>query len=215
MVTDGARAALLLSIHSRHAQKILSGEKRLEFRRVWPSQHVSTVIIYATAPVKRIVAIAKVRHVHRGSADRLCALSEKIGGGVPNGEITKYLEGRAEGFAIEFESVKQFAPAVDPKLVMPSFQAPQSFKYIDGSVLAELERCWEKQEKFGRIVLVSGVHGVGKTTMSENFAKVRTSIYSLSGVSSSLAEQGMTIAISSQNALRNCAVLISVVLPSL
>lgn len=52
--------SVLLSIYPCYARKILSGEKRLEFRKAWPSSGVTSFVIYSTSPVQRIVGIARV-----------------------------------------------------------------------------------------------------------------------------------------------------------
>ena len=45
----------LLSIKPEYAEKILKGEKLVEFRIVAFAQEVSKIFIYATSPVCRIV----------------------------------------------------------------------------------------------------------------------------------------------------------------
>ena len=45
----------LLSIHPRHAEAILQGEKLVELRRTAVARDVTHVLIYATAPVQAVV----------------------------------------------------------------------------------------------------------------------------------------------------------------
>ena len=61
--------SVLLSIYPCYARKILSGEKRLEFRKAWPSSGVTSFVIYSTSPVQRIVGIARVTKVSPWLAD--------------------------------------------------------------------------------------------------------------------------------------------------
>lgn len=54
---------LLISIHPKFVEKILTGEKRFEFRKHIPSCEISHILIHATTPEKRLVAIAEVEQV--------------------------------------------------------------------------------------------------------------------------------------------------------
>ena len=44
---------LLISIHPKFVEKILTGEKRFEFRKHIPSCEISHILIHATTPEKR------------------------------------------------------------------------------------------------------------------------------------------------------------------
>jgi predicted transcriptional regulator/adenylate kinase len=163
-------STVLLSLHPQHAQKILSGEKRLEFRRVWAKKPVATVVIYATVPVQRIVAIADVRKVHEGSASRLWALAKEIGGGLSRRALYDYLKGRKTGFAIELINVRKCDPALDPSLLINSFRPPQSFQYLSTMQRDSILRGARGGDR-GKVIFVAGVHGVGKTTLCKAVAQ--------------------------------------------
>lgn len=161
---------VLLSLHPKHAKKILSGEKKLEFRRVWATRPVVAIVIYATVPVQKIVAIAKVKQIHHGSPSSLWSLASEIGGGLSRRELYAYYKGRKKGFALELECVKRFPSPLIPSAFIKGFRAPQSFSYVDRNIFSVLEKEFELQSHEGRVLFVSGVHGVGKTTMCENYA---------------------------------------------
>jgi predicted transcriptional regulator/adenylate kinase len=159
---------VLMSLHPKHALKIVSGEKRLEFRRIWAKRPVSRVVIYATAPIQRIVAVATVKAVHSGSPTRLWFLCQTLGGGLTRRELYAYFRGKKTGYAVEIEGVALFEPALDPKLVIESFTPPQSLQYLSPPVFEKIE-AKATQEK-GRVFFVAGVHGVGKTTLCSSIA---------------------------------------------
>ncbi len=165
-------SSVLLSLHPQHAIKILSGEKKLEFRRIWATRPISTVVIYATVPVQKIVAIARVKCVHNGSPTALWELSKKIGGGLSRRKLYEYYEGRSSGFAIELDSVQRYPSPLPPEQFITGFRAPQSFSYVNQQTLNGLEQELSRQAPSGRILFVGGVHGVGKTTLCENYAKL-------------------------------------------
>lgn len=155
----------LLSIYPRYANKILSGEKRLEFRKSWASSDVSSFVIYATTPVQKIVGIARVKQVHKGSATALWQLAQQIGGGVSRRVLYDYFRGKPEGFAIEIESVLPCSTPLDPELYLPNFTPPQSFVYLERAIYKRIETAVTKQPSKGRMIFIAGVHGVGKTTL--------------------------------------------------
>lgn len=160
----------LLSLHPRHAVKILAGEKRFEFRRVWATRPVSEIVIYATAPIQRIVAMARVRRVHRGSATALWKLSQEIGGGLSRRELFKYFNAKRSGYAIELDSIITCVQPLDPKALLEGFRPPQSFKYLDKTAADLIKMAIQKRSCPGRVIFVAGVHGVGKTTLCEKFS---------------------------------------------
>src|SRR3954454_6028367 len=55
-----AQRVALMSIHPQYADAILAGTKRVEFRKRRLAPDVSTVVIYATRPVGRIVGTFEV-----------------------------------------------------------------------------------------------------------------------------------------------------------
>lgn len=161
----------LLSIYPRYANKILSGKKRLEFRKTWAANNVAALVIYATAPIQKIVGIAHVKKVHQGSPTALWKLAQEIGGGVSRRVLYEYFQGRLEGVAIEIESVLSCSSPLDPEQFFPNFIPPQSFTYLDGATFKLIDTTIKKQTPVGRVLLIAGVHGVGKTTLCKGVSQ--------------------------------------------
>ena len=160
----------LLSIYPRYANKILSGEKRLEFRKSWAAGDVSAFVIYATAPVQKIVGIARIKQVYKGSATALWRLAREMGGGVSRRVLYDYFRGKQQGFAIEIESVFPCSVPLDPEVYLPNFTPPQSFNYLDRASFKRIETAIKKQPLKGRVIFIAGVHGVGKTTLCKGIS---------------------------------------------
>lgn len=159
---------VVISLHPEHANKILSGNKKLEFRRVWATKPVKAVVIYATQPVQKIVAIGYVKQTHYGSPHKLWNIAKLIGGGLSRRSLYKYFEGKKSGYAIEFERIVKLKRPVHPESVFNSFHPPQSFTYLKESESENLEALVADQADLpGKVIFVSGVHGVGKTSMCE------------------------------------------------
>lgn len=134
----------LISIRPCFVEKILSGEKKLEFRRSWAAQQVDVLVIYSSAPTQRIVAAVNVVGVTEGSPTALWELSKEKGGGVTRQLIYDYFEGKKTGFAIEIADVLEFERPVDPKKVFKDFLPPQSFRYLDAKDYSKiLQQSWK------------------------------------------------------------------------
>lgn len=123
--------SVLISIHPIYAKKIISGEKRVEFRRSWASNPVKQVVFYSTAPVQRIVAIAQIMKVHVGTKTKLWGLAQELGGGISRRKLFEYLEGKNTGVAIELGDINIIAKPTTPiDLFGDGFRPPQSFRYF-------------------------------------------------------------------------------------
>ena len=124
----------LISIHPVHVEKILSGEKNLEFRRVWPEQPISALVVYATRPEQRLAAVVQVAGVVRASKTALWQVATREGGGITRRSLLNYLVGREEGVAIRLGERLDLGSDVLPTRVFgASFRPPQSFRYLSDS----------------------------------------------------------------------------------
>ena len=61
------KQAVLISIHPEHVDNIMSGEKVFEYRKILPRRDISFLVLYCTAPVKKIIAVAEVLGCVKGS----------------------------------------------------------------------------------------------------------------------------------------------------
>lgn len=132
-------SAALISIHPAYVEKILSGEKRLEFRRGWAKAEVNLLVIYATAPVQRVVAVAQLGQVLRGTKSRLWELARAHGGGISRRKLFAYMEGKKHGVALELLRRRRIVGGIDPRsLFGDEFRPPQSFRYLSQGELSLL-----------------------------------------------------------------------------
>ena len=139
-------SSALISIHPTYVEKILSGEKRLEFRRGWASSSVDFLVIYATSPIQRIVAIAELGKVTRGSKTQLWKLARDKGGGISRRKLFAYLEGKKEGVALELLRKLRISDGINPRMVFgDEFHPPQSFRYLKRDELDLLCRHLENE----------------------------------------------------------------------
>ena len=121
---------ILISIHPRFAEAIMRGEKTVEFRRRWTKREASHLVIYATAPVKQIVAVATIEEVIEDRQSNLWKLSQAHGGGITRSELANYFAGLKTGFGIRLGSVSSPRRPIDPFVRFEEFRAPQSFRFL-------------------------------------------------------------------------------------
>lgn len=132
---------VLISIHPTYVEKIISGNKKFEFRRVWASKPVSSLLIYSTTPVQKLVAIVELGKTIRGTKSKLWELAKTGSGGVSRRKLFTYLDGKKEGIALELLRKIQFEEAISPELIFgSSFVAPQSFRYLKLDEIQRLEK---------------------------------------------------------------------------
>lgn len=131
MAQRAHRRVALLSIHPRHAEAILGGEKTVELRRTRLPEDVSHVVVYATSPVRTVLGWFEVAAVER---DRPWRLWEKhrSATGITRDEFRTYFRGADEGTAISVRHVVALKEPVQLSSIWES-SPPQSFCYLDSS----------------------------------------------------------------------------------
>ena len=70
---------IILSIHPCHIEKIFSGEKIYEFRKIIPSD-IQNIVVYATSPIKKIVAVLEVDKVLTDTPESIWKQTNKHSG---------------------------------------------------------------------------------------------------------------------------------------
>jgi predicted transcriptional regulator len=122
---------VLISIQPAFAEKILAGRKVLEFRRSWAASPVDALVIYASSPRRKIVAIARVAVVHEGSPTALWQLAREKAAGISRRQLYSYFQGKQSGYAIELSTIVRTNGGIDPRSLFRNFRAPQSFHYLE------------------------------------------------------------------------------------
>ena len=119
---------ILISINPEHVQNIIKGIKKYEYRNIAAKQGISSIIIYETTPVKRIVAEAEIIDVLMYSPEELWKLTKKESG-ISKKFFDEYFEGREIAYAYKLGEIKVYD---EPKTLLEYGikAAPQSFVYI-------------------------------------------------------------------------------------
>lgn len=107
----------------------MDGHKKFEFRRVLFKQPVSEVVVYATAPLSKVIGIFKVEDIYQDAPKDLWDRTKAVAG-VTKEKFDSYFKDRATGFAIKVGSPVRFAVPQPLSKYVLSNCPPQSFCYI-------------------------------------------------------------------------------------
>lgn len=140
--------AVLISIKPKYTDLIVAGSKTVELRRSWPPNDVHAMVIYSSAPVQKLVAIAYIDHIEEKDVKGLWDLAQRHGGGVTEKELKEYISGKKTAFGLMIKSVDVAEQQVDPKELFPEFTPPQSFLYLPPEDYSRIERAMFPSRNF-------------------------------------------------------------------
>ena len=123
---------VLLSIKPKYVEEIIKGNKRYEFRKsiFRCREDVELVYVYSTSPVKKIVGVCTIETIIEDHPKNLWESFREFSG-IGEAEFFSYFGGRKKGFAIGIGNVEVFEDPIDPKISIPGFVPPQSFRYVE------------------------------------------------------------------------------------
>jgi len=119
---------ILISINPEHVENIINGSKKFEYRKIAAKQDISSIVIYETTPVKRIVAEAEIIDVLILSPDELWEQTKQASG-ISKEFFDEYFKGKKIAYAYKLGKVKVYET---PKTLLDYGvkNAPQSFIYL-------------------------------------------------------------------------------------
>jgi predicted transcriptional regulator len=120
---------VLMSIKPQYANKIFDGTKRYEFRRsLFKNVWVNTVVVYATAPISRVVGEFKIGGILKHERDALWNKTRAFAG-IDKEEYFKYFNDKFWAYAIKVRDPILYKKPLllsDLNIKCP----PQSFMYL-------------------------------------------------------------------------------------
>ena len=119
---------IIISINPEHVENILTGRKKYEFRKIAAKQDISSIIIYETTPVKKIVAEAEILDVIMLPPEQLWE-ETKQSAGITKEFFDDYFKGRQIAYAYKLGKITVYNK---PKRLVDFGvkSAPQSFVYV-------------------------------------------------------------------------------------
>lgn len=137
MVSKENAEIVLLSIHPKYVRSIISGEKKVEFRRQKFSKPVNLIVIYGTRPIQKVVAYFRVSHITQASPHELWDRYQTVAG-IGKKSFLDYFKGAKDAVAIVIDSVKILPRPVGLYQISKNLNPPQSFTYLSGTLFDKL-----------------------------------------------------------------------------
>lgn len=132
--TVGGQQWMIMSIHPKYAELILSRRKTIEIRRKFSAGHVGTqMLIYSTHPTKALVGVARVAGASRvrgdGSDGAVCSAAC-----VSPEELQRYAAGVQDVWAIRLADVMRLERPLElsdlSRMLKTKMRPPVSFEII-------------------------------------------------------------------------------------
>lgn len=121
---------ILISIKPEYVNEILSGRKKYEYRKVKAKKdNVDKMIIYATAPIMKVVAEIEILKILEDSPDLIWENTKEYSG-INKSFYDKYYENRNIAIAYQLGKVEKYNKPKELSDLGISY-SPQSFIYID------------------------------------------------------------------------------------
>ena len=130
-------SAILMSIHPKYVDRIMGGEKKVEFRKVAFGREISYAVIYATSPEKRIVGLFQVSFIDNDSPACLWKRYNRVAG-ICSADFFEYYSSVNQGVAINIGNVWKLKNPMPLNSLPSGIAVPQSFAYLDPSVFNRL-----------------------------------------------------------------------------
>lgn len=119
-------STILLPIHPEYAEKILQGTKKFEFRKK-VTKNARKILIYATAPIKKVVGEVEVTNCIQGPISAIYRFTAP-NGGITIEKFTEYFKDCTTAFAYQLGTVTRYEHPKELSEIGIK-HAPQSFCY--------------------------------------------------------------------------------------
>lgn len=123
---------LFIAVKPEYANKLISGQKDIELRKVKPHiQQGDYAIIYASSPEKAVLGFGKIKSIIECSPTEMWEKhSNRLG--ISKESYLSYYDGSHKAIGIEFDIIRPITPIglADLRKNISGFQPPQIYRYI-------------------------------------------------------------------------------------
>jgi predicted transcriptional regulator len=130
--------SVILSIKPIYAQAIMSGTKKVEFRKKIFKRQVDKIFVYSSSPEKKILGFFTIKEIVENSPENLWNEFNEVGG-IEKKDFFNYYQDSETGFSIKISEVEKFENGIDPADFFENFCAPQSFIYLEEKTALNME----------------------------------------------------------------------------
>lgn len=121
---------ILMPINPKYVDKILTGNKKYEYRRVKAKRcDIEKMIIYSTSPIMRVVAEVDIEGILEDSPEKVWKITKKYSG-ITEDFFIKYYKDKKCAIAYKLGKIKIYDEPKKLSEIGIDF-VPQSFIYLD------------------------------------------------------------------------------------
>lgn len=144
---QSAANPVLISVHPLYAAEIAAGRKKVEFRRRWSNKPTNLLVVYATAPIKAIVAVAEISEVRRAGSVQLWEICKSYGGSITRARLREYMHDLDHGVALLLGRLAVPKIGISPQEAFGGdFVPPQSYRYLRADEVDSLIKLFGRQK---------------------------------------------------------------------
>lgn len=132
MAGQSSGRIVLMSIHPKYADALLDGTKTVELRKSLLADDVSHIVIYATAPVQRVVGWVEAVRVEHDSPTAIWK-RHRSRTGLRERDFRKYYRGHPRAVAIHVDSPRRLRSPLELSAVDTGLTPPQSWRYLSAA----------------------------------------------------------------------------------
>lgn len=119
---------IIISIHPVFVEKILSGEKKYEFRKYFPAG-VRYMLVYTTSPVKKITALIEIDTVLCDTPRNIWSKTRKQAG-ITKSFYDTYFKDKGMAYAVRLKKARVLNNPLQISDLKGIKAAPQSYIYL-------------------------------------------------------------------------------------
>ncbi len=131
--------SVILSIKPIYAQAIMSGTKKVEFRKKIFKRPVDKIFVYSSSPEKKIIGFFTIKEIVQNNPKKLWREFSDVGG-IDKIDFFNYYQNSETGFSIKIYGVQKFKNGIDPSDIFENFCAPQSYIYLEEKTALNMEK---------------------------------------------------------------------------
>ena len=132
MAELSTRRVVLMSIHPEYADALLDGTKTVELRKSRVASDISHIVIYATAPIQRVLGWVKAVKVEHGRPTEIWK-THKSQVGIRAGAFRAYYRGHLQATAIHVDSPQRLSTPLALSALEEQLTAPRSWRYLSAA----------------------------------------------------------------------------------
>ena len=136
----------IISIRPNYAEQILNGTKQFEYRKTAIKQPVSSVLIYATYPIHKVIGEFTFSHIISTTPEALWQQTQHAAG-LTKDDYDHYFSGRKVAHALVITSITRYPQPLELEKHYGIYYAPQSFMYYEEPQEDKTPKQMEKEQK--------------------------------------------------------------------